>query len=68
MTDAINNACTALRRAASRFREQAEHWRAKTPPHPESVATFAKCASADDALAEECEKALAALRMQASDR
>lgn len=61
MTDAVNNACAALRRAASRFREQAEHWRGK---HGNEM--FAKFAASDDALAEECEKALTDLRMLAS--
>lgn len=65
MTDAINKACAALRSAASRFREQAEHWRAKTG-RDESQVLFLKCSAADDKLAEECEAALRDLRTQAS--
>lgn len=61
MSDAINAACRALRSAAATFRDYAEHHRAKiTEPGREFKALR------NEQSAEECEKALADLRLMAS--
>ncbi len=65
MSDAINAACRALQSAAARFRKQADHWRVKIPDGSTKSAP-AKAAAADDKMAEECEMALADLRLMAS--
>jgi hypothetical protein len=60
MTDAVNNACKVLREAAATFRDYGDHHRSRSTT--ESIVK----AKRNDDMAEECEKALADLRLVAS--
>lgn len=63
MTDAINEACTALREAAATFRDYAEHHRTKSAEPGDEAHTKARI---DGERAKRCEAALAGLRAFAS--